>query len=206
MDDVPAPSGVGPLSRRIPAPLWDATSEARRRLDDAVAEARSIVETARAEADAIRAAAAAAGRDEGLATACEVVARASLEADRLLAGAKAQVVELAFAIAGRVLARAAESDPRVVVESAERALEAVRRRAEVVVRVHPQDLAALQAEEPGLAGRLTRARGLRLAADDAVERGGVVVETEAGSVDATFAAQLDGLRRALATAAQVRPA
>jgi flagellar biosynthesis/type III secretory pathway protein FliH len=196
----PAPRAPG--SRRIPARVWDAEAEARRRLDDAAGEARAIVERAHAEADVVRQAAAAAGREEAMAAATEAVARAALARDRLVASAEPEIVELAFAVAARVLARAAESDREAVVEIAARALDAVRQRADVTLRTHPDDLAALRAAEPRLLARLKRARRLALVADAAVERGGVVVESEAGTVDARLTTQLDALRRALAEVEQ----
>ncbi len=184
-------------ARRIPAELWDAAAEARQRAAEASIEASALVESARAQAEAIRAQAAAEGREEGLASATEVVARAALERQDLLASTEPQLVDLAFAVAQRVLARAVERDREAVVDIASRALEAVRQRVDVRLRVHPDDLASLRDAEPRLIERLARARCIALLSDTSVGRGGVVVETEAGSVDARLATQLAGLRRAL---------
>jgi len=186
-----------PGSRRIPAQVWDAEAEARRRLDGAAAEAREIVQRALAEAAALREAAAAAGREDARVEATAMVARAAVERDRLLGEAEPQVVRLALAVAGRILSRAAETDPEAVVELASRALDAARRRADVTLRAHPEDLAALRAAEPTLLERLSRVRCIAFVGDAAVGRGGVVVATEAGTVDARLATQLDALRRAL---------
>jgi flagellar biosynthesis/type III secretory pathway protein FliH len=169
----------------------------RQRAAEAGVESRALVESARAQAEAIRAQAAAEGREEGLASATEVVARAALERQDLLASAEPQLVELAFAVAQRVLARVVERDREAVVDIASRALEAVRQRIDVRLRVHPDDLASLRDAEPRLIERLARARCIALLSDPSVGRGGVVVETEAGSVDARLATQLAGLRRAL---------
>ncbi len=186
--------------RRIPAELWDATAEARRRVAEAALEASALVEGARAQAGAIRARAAAEGREEGLASATEVVARAAVERRNLLSASEPQLVDLAFAVAQRVLARVVERDREAVVEIAARALEAARQRTDVRLRVHPDDLAALRDAEPWLLDRLARAGCIALLGDPAVGRGGVVVETEAGWVDARLATQLEGLRRALGEA------
>ena len=186
-----------PGSRRIPALVWDASLVARRKLETAACEARAAIELARQEAEAIRARAAAEGREEGLASASEFVARAALARDRLLADAEPQLVELAFAVARRVLERAVERDREVVVEVAALALEAVRRRKDLTLRVHPEDATALQEAEPRLRERLARERCIGLVEDPSVGRGGVIVETEAGAVDARLATQLEALRRAL---------
>jgi len=87
------------------------------------------------------------------------------------------------------------------VEVAARALEAARSREHVVVWAHPDDLDALRAAGPDLAAALVRSRGIAWRGDAEVARGGVRVETEAGVIDATLEAQLEGLRRAVSDGA-----
>ncbi len=184
-------------SRRIPAVLWDASVEVRRLREDAARDAADLIAEARREADGIRRAAAASGREEGLAEASELCARAAARGDEVLVEAEKQLVDLAFAIAARVLARVVEKDREAVIEVAARALEAARERREISVRVHPDDIAALRTAEPHLLERMERARRIALREDAAVARGGVIVETEAGTIDARLDSQLAALRRGL---------
>jgi flagellar biosynthesis/type III secretory pathway protein FliH len=183
-------------TRRIPARLWDAEAEARRRLDQAEAEARALLDGAMAEADALRAEAASEGREQGLASARELLARAALERDRLLAAAEPLLVEVAFTAAQRVLSRVVERDREAVIEVASRALEVVRHRVSVTIRVHPDDLDTLREREPRLLEIAAGARAIALVGDAAIERGGAVIVTEAGTLDAQLSTQLEGLRRA----------
>lgn len=184
-----------PRGARVASVLLEARDEARRIVDAAAAEARTTVRDARADAARMGAEAAALGREEGLGHAAEVVARAAVERDRLLAGAERELVELALEIARRVVAGAAERGAVTIV--AARALEAARARERVVVRAHPQDVAALSAAQSDLAAALVRAPGFTLREDAGIARGGVVVETEAGRIDARVETQLAALRRAL---------
>jgi flagellar biosynthesis/type III secretory pathway protein FliH len=124
-----------------------------------------------------------------------VLVRAVAERDSLLASVEGDLVDLAFEIARRVLASAA--DRAAVTEVAARALEAARLREHVTIRAHPEDLLALRAAEEELSARLVRAHGVALRGDAAVDRGGIVVETEAGRIDARLGTQLAALRRAL---------
>jgi type III secretion protein L len=187
---------LGPvLSRRVPKAWLDAEREARCLRTAAEEEARAVLDRARAEADALLAEARARGREEGLASAAAVVVRAAAERDRLLASAEDDLVDLAFEIARRVLASAAERG--AVAEVAARALEAARTREHVTILAHPADLDALRSAEPDLAALLVNARGLALRPDAGTERGGVVVETEVGRIDARLETQLAALRRTL---------
>ncbi len=74
--------------------------------------------------------------------------------------------------------------PALVVQVAQDALAAVTLAARhVTLRVHPADL-PLVAEG---AEEALRARGARVVADESIERGGLVVDSEAGSIDARIA-------------------
>jgi flagellar biosynthesis/type III secretory pathway protein FliH len=163
----------------------------------AEADARRIRESAEAERERVLAGAAAAGREEGLARAAAALTAAAAERDRLLASAEPELVRLALAVAGKVVAGELALAPEVVARIAAEALAAARDRREVVLRVHPADAGLLRAEEPRLLEALSRARAVAVREDPAVGRGGVVVETEAGTVDARIETRLEALRRAL---------
>jgi flagellar biosynthesis/type III secretory pathway protein FliH len=183
-----------PGSRRIPAAVFDASLAAAELTARARLDAERLLAEAAADARSIRARAAAEGREEGAAHATGLVARAVLAADRLVARAEPELVDLAFAIAERVVSTAAVRDRAVAVEAAARAVDASRARGRMTLRVHPDDLVAV-AEAPGQ--RLLHGRGLRLVADESVGRGGAVLETDAGAIDARLGTQLAALRRAL---------
>jgi type III secretion protein L len=189
----------GPTSRRLEASALAARDAAREVEEEAAAAARRLVEEARADAEEVRRRARDAGREEGLAEATEALARAAAQRDRLLAGLGPELVQLALEVARRVVGAAAERDPDVVVGSATRAIAAARHRASLTLHVNPDDLAAIGAADSRLAA-LAGGRAIAVVADGAVARGGAVVETEAGSVDARLEPQLDALARALAGA------
>jgi flagellar biosynthesis/type III secretory pathway protein FliH len=67
----------------------------------------------------------------------------------------------------------------------------------VVVRVHPDDLPAVERERPRWAERLAAAIQLRVVADPTVGRAGCVVETPVGRLDARLSVQLDAFERAV---------
>jgi len=89
-------------------------------------------------------------------------------------------------------------EPAVMGDIAAQALAASRASAgAVVVRVHPDDLAAVEATRPRWAARLDAAIGLRVVPDLGVGRAGCVVETPVGRLDARLSSQLDAFERAL---------
>ncbi len=189
--------GGAPGGRRIEAAAFDAAERARATLAGAEAEAARVRAGAEADREAVAARAAEEGRAEGLARAAATLAAAGAARDRLLAAAEREVASLALDVARKVLGRELAQDPAAVTDLAARAIAAARDRRQVVLRVNPADADAIRAAEGRLASLLTRAPGLDLREDASIERGGAIVETEAGRVDARVETQLAALARAL---------
>jgi type III secretion protein L len=183
---------------RMEAPVVAAGERARQLVAAARDEAERLRAGVEAERAAARAAGEAAGYEEGRGRAAALLAGAAAERDRVLRGLAGEVAGLAMDVARRVLGRELASDPAAVVDVAARALATARERAVVTLRVSPADAARLRAEEPRLAALLARAAGLGIREDPALRPGDVVVETEAGRLDARVEAQLAELERALA--------
>lgn len=168
---------------------------------DAKEEAARIVASARAEADAVceeaRRAGFAAGREEGLASVTELAARLRAEASRREEEAAPELRRLAVRIAEKILGRELQLAPDAVVDVVRAAIVAARARRELVVRVHPDDLAAVAAAAPRLAAELARRGDVAVRGDAAVPRGGCLVDTEVGTIDARLDVQLAAIERAL---------
>jgi flagellar biosynthesis/type III secretory pathway protein FliH len=175
---------------------------------DARGEAAALLARARAEAEAMRADLSAAreaarregleaGRAEGVAEAAVTLAAARTEAARLTEEAAAAAIALATKMAEKIVGRAVALSPETMADIAGEALAACRPGAGTVrVRVHPEDLPAVEARREVLATRAPAA-ALELIADETVGRSGCVIETPQGRVDARLETQLAALERAL---------
>jgi flagellar assembly protein FliH len=112
------------------------------------------------------------------------------------------IVELVLAVAEKVVGREARTDPQIIVSVVRSALNEIHDASEVRIRAHPDDVAILEPRWQEMLPRRVAERS-ELLADELVERGGVVVETQIGYVDSqiktrlqqvinTFQAVLDG--------------
>jgi type III secretion protein L len=186
---------------RAPALVDRIELAARERARTILAEAEESAARVRAEAALERDEAARhgarAGREEGLASAASILLAAAEARRRRLEALEGEVAAVALHVARKLVGVVVCEHPEVVADLARRALEPVRARREVLVRVNPRDAPLLRAQEPRLRELLDRAPGITLREDAAIEPGGVVVETEAGRVDARIEAQLAVLERAL---------
>lgn len=124
---------------------------------------------------------------------------AALEAQRSALGTLAErdLLKLALLIAGKVTKAAIQQGMPVAEANLRRAIELTARRQELKVLLNPQDVARIEEFLPELRRDFADVQKIALEADPSIGRGGVVVQTREGSVDATIAAQLEEIERGL---------
>lgn len=180
----------GPLITRR---RLEAESESARILEDARASAERLVRDAADEAEAIRGAAASAGRELGERRwndAATALAESALSAvDRL----ESELVRLSIEIARHVVGASLEADPSLVATLAANACRPLRRDAALVLRVSPAD--ERQVDE--IRRRLGDRGPVHVEVDGALGAGDCIAECAGVRVDATIAVQLDNIRRRL---------
>ncbi len=153
------------------------------------------------------------GRQEGLAEAEGKLSRtagalaSALEdisrlRETILKNSTDDMLRLVMAVAEQVVHAELGSRPELILETLKRALAAAVRSDEYRVRLHPEDLALVTEKKPLLLASLSGLKNLVLEASPQVTRGGCLVESELGEVDATLEGQLAEIRQRLQSAAQ----
>jgi flagellar assembly protein FliH len=175
---------------------------------DPVVAAQHIIDAAHAQAGALRAQAVADGRAEGvelgradaaaeLAPALTALERAVEEAyalrDAVAADAETRAVQFAIAIAEKVVAGALDVQPERVLDVVRLALRGLLDGDRIVVCVHPDDVELVRAAGLGAGEARVEVHGERR-----VARGGALVRTSVGEVDARIAHKLDAVRALVA--------
>mgnify|MGYP005856975557 CR=1 FL=1 len=217
----------GSRSRQFcPATFSREAPATAKRPDDAAVQ-RAMLETARSHAERILAQAEeqasavlreamvrgyADGKAEGLAAAqeecgkhlarlAELVRRARVDRDAMVRDAKQELAALAVAIAARVIHREVTADPATVLSIVEAALEKAGTVDSVRVLLHPDDVGLVREKWSDLKGALAFGDNWEVVGSDQVDRGGCLIETRAGTVDARIESQLSRI----STAFQVEP-
>jgi flagellar assembly protein FliH len=181
---------------------------------DPGASADAVMEAmVRAEADAAAVYASAreeglrAGREEALAALAPAVealgaAVEALRADQLARAARleAHAVDLALFLAERVIGGALAVEPGRVVEAVRGALRGIVERERVTVLVHPEDLEVVRDAMDGLRATLGGIEHCEVQAERRVTRGGAVVRTPDGDVDARVETKLQRAREVVEAA------
>lgn len=190
----------------------DASADAARLIEEAKERALALVDESEKRANEIAEearrlgheqgvsdgrAAAQAEMDEMLETMRGLVEMARAERHKIIEGAEPEIVRLSVAIAERVINTHLDVQPNAVLEMTRAAIARLVGRETVTVRVNPSDIELMREHRERLMS-MNDIDNLRLIEDQRVDRGGVVIDTEAGTIDAKTSTQLREVRRVLA--------
>lgn len=197
---VSVPPKLGPAPKPnpiIPKEHVDANREARRIVAEAEEQAQQIIEAANAERDQTRQQGYEEGYQEALGAYTEQTTKALIEVRRKEAALEQEMIKLVRACVEKVLGQEVKLHPDAVAGIVRAALQDARQQREIIVRVHPDDVEALKRNKRRLLEVLARANDIELREDPSITRGGCIVLTELGMIDASLERQLAAIEAAL---------
>ena len=119
------------------------------------------------------------------------------DADEFTRALERQVVELSLSVAEKIVERELRTDPNLVIDVVRAALEEIRTATTASVRVNPEDHALVAPHWEGLSHRPLADRA-QLIADERIERGGCLIETKMGVIDAQLSSKLNEITNGFA--------
>lgn len=191
--------GGGVLDRRVISAqekagqiIADAEAEAAHIRDEAE-KIKSDIEHAREQA---RKEGFAAGAAEGKARSTEALVALEAKREQFYAQAEPEIIRLSVAVAEKVIGIIAKERPDVVKDVVRQALErSIGDR--IVVRLNPQDYATVMSENYEFKDVIDRTKRIMFKEDEAIVKGGCIVETEVGTIDAQLETQIEAIKKAL---------
>ena len=120
----------------------------------------------------------------------------------LLAGVESHWINLALAVARRVCKHTAEHSPEAVRANARALLAMVRHHGDIELHVNPVEHELVDIETPALAEHVRGLDHITIVGDADVERGGCVLKTSEGEIDARITTQLERIAAVLCPSAE----
>ena len=197
----------------------EAEEEATRIVSDAESRVAELEASAASKVEAAEREAAKQGRvegreegyKEGVAEAERLVGRLHIILDRamdkraeILAETEAQVVELVLLVAKKVVKVISENQKSVVVQNIQQALRKLKTKSDVIVRVNLADLQLSTEHVKDFVQMTENAKRIQIVEDSTVDRGGCVIETDFGEIDARIASQLSELEEKILEVAPIK--
>jgi len=119
------------------------------------------------------------------------------ERTRILQQSEIPILELATTIARRVTQSVVKDNPEVFQNIFMEALNKVTDKGKVVVRVNPVDLKVAQHYSAALQQELKDFKSLEIIADEDIDQGGCVIETNLGYIDSSISTKFNIIEAAL---------
>lgn len=113
--------------------------------------------------------------------------------EEILRGTEQQIVELVILMTRKVVKLLSESQRNVVMANVLEALKKVKGRGKVNIRVNLADLKLTTEHAQNFVRQFENVEGVSIHEDSAVDKGGCIVETDFGAIDARIASQLGEL-------------
>ena len=197
----------------------DAENQAASILDKAKAEAAQIVAEAQAQHDKIVSEARNEGFEQGHQEGYE---KGAAEVDRLiermhkileavmqrreeiLQDTESQIVELVILMARKVIKILSENQKNVIMANTVAALRKVKTRGSVTLRVNIEDVKLTTAHADEFIQHVENVQGITVQEDSSVEKGGCIVETDFGAIDARISSQLTELENKILEVSPVK--
>ncbi|MCR5188092.1 MAG: flagellar assembly protein FliH [Treponema sp.] len=197
----------------------DAENEAASIIEKAKAEAAQIIAEAQAQSSKTENDAYQKGFDQGHEEGFE---KGSAEVDRLidrmhkileavmqrreeiLQDTESQIVELVILMARKVIKILSENQKNVIMANTMAALKKVKTRGTVTLRVNIEDVKLTSAHTDEFIKHVENIQGITVLEDSSVEKGGCIVETDFGAIDARISSQLSELENKILEVSPVK--
>jgi flagellar assembly protein FliH len=124
----------------------------------------------------------------------------------ILKDSEAQVVHLILQIAKKVVKVISENQKNIVINNAVQALQKLKNKSDVVIRVNLADVNLMSEHTRDIIGLVENVKSITVMEDSTVDRGGCVIETDFGEIDARIAAQLREIEDRILELAPIQPA
>lgn len=186
----------------------DAEKEAQDIVNKAQAEAQEIIAKAHSEENEIHDSAYRKGYDEGqksgyndgqselnrlIERVHKIVESVMNRREEILRDTEQQIVDLVILMTRKIVKIISENQKGVVLSNVLSALKKVKTRCSVIIRVNIEDLKLTSEHTGEFIKRVEAVQGITVIEDSSVDKGGCVVETDFGAIDARIASQLGEL-------------
>lgn len=192
-----APPAQKPKQQIIQREHVEANIEARRIKQEADQEADRIRQEAEQQAEEMRQRGYDEGYQEGLAAYTQQTTRALLQLRSQEGAIENEFIKLVRVCVEKVLGQEIKLNPDAVSGIVRMALKDARQQREIIVRAHPEDIDGLNKNKRKLMEVLARANMIEIREDQTIERGGCIILTELGTIDASLNQQLDAMQAAI---------
>jgi len=133
-----------------------------------------------------------------------IIERMMDKRQEILAETEQQIVDLVLLMTRKIVKVISENQRNVVVSNVVQALRKVKGRGEVIIRVNLNDVAMTTQHIKDFLSAAENIKNITVVEDSTVDRGGCVIETDFGSIDAKIVSQLNEIEQRILEVSPIR--
>ena len=126
-----------------------------------------------------------------------IVIQATEQIAALYRQSEEAVITFAFGVARRIISHEARLDGEIVMARIKEGVTRILGVEKIKIRVHPDDMATVRGQRDGIQSHSDALREIVVEADDHLERGDCIIESDLGTIDARLSTQLRQIESAL---------
>lgn len=180
----------------VPASAFSKLLAAKEIVEKAEEDRLKLLETTKKECEVLKKQATEVGFQEGLEKLNQQILYFDLEIKKLRLEMQTMVLPIALKAAKKIVAKELEIFPDTIVDIVLQAIAPISESHNVTLYVNKEDKELLETEKPKLKEILAHAKILVIQERADIERGGCIIKTEGGMINATIENQLRALEQA----------
>jgi flagellar assembly protein FliH len=197
----------------------EAEDEAKRTIEEAKAKARELEAEIQQKVDKVEKEAFQKGHEEGreqgfqegqkeierlVDTLQQIISAAIDKRNEIIQESETQVINLVLLIAKKVIKVISENQKNVVINNVVQALRKLKSRGDVVIRVNLSDVELTSEHINDFLKMVENVKSVTVLEDSSVDRGGCIIETDFGQIDARVSSQLHEIEEKILELAPIR--
>jgi flagellar assembly protein FliH len=119
-----------------------------------------------------------------------IITKAIDKRNQIIEDSETQLINMVLMIANKVIKVISENQKNVVINNVIQALRKLKSRGDVVIRVNLADLQLTTEHTRDFMDRIENVKSITVLEDSSVDRGGCIIETDFGQIDARISSQL----------------
>ncbi len=133
-----------------------------------------------------------------------IIERMMDKRQEILAETEQQIVDLVLLMTRKIVKVISENQKNIVVSNVVQALRKVKGRGDVIIRVNLADVAMTTQHIKDFLSTAENVKNITVVEDSTVDRGGCIIETDFGAIDARIASQLNEIEQKILEVSPIR--
>ncbi len=133
-----------------------------------------------------------------------IIERTLDKREEILNNTETQIVELVLLISRKVVKTISENQKSVIISNIAQALRKLKTRSDIIIRVNIADLQLASEHLKEFTDMVENAKNISIVEDTTVDKGGCIIETDFGEIDARIQSQLNELEEKILDIAPIK--